>query len=634
LTWHAKDFDIKYIGGGTYYHYILTGGDAAGGGTDNARAPITSFKLFSNLGESIVPGLGPIVGLNVFPQSQFNYQEHNGFISNEVNFISTNDSPLQWVAGIYQFQQHYSQPVTAALPMQPQLSEPLGLPGVFCPQTGGVCAPPFESRWFDNRPRMHASSDAVYGQLEYKWSDELKFTGGLRWSMDRKYGTESVRLLCFGLPACFTAPENNFTGVFNLPAVDLTQIGTVVASGVPGPLPRGVTGLTTYNPVNGLASRSYHSSWDALTGTVKVDWTPDDATLVYGSYSKGYKSGGFNIGIFTVLSFSPWTDKEKVDSFEIGAKHSFGDWLTVNTALFHYAYRNLQVPLSVVQSAGGLAQSETSFINVPDSISQGAELETIISPLENLQILFNYSYLDAHISRGIFADPADPNATAPGATPALTDAQCAAGLTAGGIPCSPDIYTSGTAPNPANTFDPITGKPILVFAPVGWNKPQNLHGNQLPNAPKNKIAFNVFYTWATDFGKFEPSVSYTWRDAQYGNFFTRSYNKAPSWDQVDARMTWVSTDGAWEAVIFGKNILGNVGYDGGATGSRLAGTVDLPICGARTVFANGSFQCNFVQGVNNPAGYGRVRGENATGQVSTYSVTPPFLMGIELHYKL
>jgi len=358
---------------------------------------------------------------------------------------------------------------------------------------------------------------------------------------------------------------------------------------------------------------------------------------VYASYSKGYKSGGFNIGIFTVLSFSPWTDKEKVDSFEIGAKHSFGDWLTANVALFHYAYRNLQVPLAVVQSAGGLAQSETSFINVPDSISQGAELETIFSPWENLQILFNYSYLDAHISRGIFADPADPNATAPGATPALTDAQCLAGDKAGGIPCSPDIYTSGTAPNPLNgTFiDPLTGLPV-VFAPVGWNKPQNLHGNQLPNAPRNKVALNIFYTWATDFGKFEPSVSYTWRDAQYGNFFTRSYNKAPSWDQVDARLTWVSTDGDWEAVIFGKNILGNVGYDGGATGARIAGTVDLPICGARTVFnaAVGSFQCNFVQGVNGPVGYGHVRGENATGQVSTYSVTPPFLMGIELHYKL
>jgi len=630
LTWHAKDFDIKYIGGGTYYHYILTGGTENGGegGGSNARAPISSYRLISNSAlanpNPAIQALAPFVGLTVNPVESFNYQEHNGFISNELNLISTGDSPLQWVAGVYQFQQHYSQPVFTTSPVQPQWNGPFGAPAFFCSApmvpfdgngvgTNGVCAPETGFRRFDNQPRMHASSDAVYGQLEYKWSDELKFTGGLRWSMDRKYGVENVRLLCFGVPACFAQPELNFNGAFPLPAVDLTQLGTVVASGLCNfgttvCLPRGVTGVTTFNPVTGLAQRGYHASWDALTGTAKVDWTPDNATLVHASYSKGYKSGGFNIGIFTVLSFTPWTDKEKVDSVEIGAKHSFGDWLTMNVALFHYAYRNLQVPLAVVQTAGGLSQSETSFINVPDAISQGAELETIISPIENLQILFNYSYLDAHISRGIFADPADPNATAPGATPALTPAQCAAGASAGGIKCSVDIYT--------------------LVGGNGWNIPQNLHGDQLPNAPKNKVAVNVFYTWATDFGKFEPSVSYTWRDAQYGNFFTRSYNKAPSWDQVDARLTWVSTDGAWEAVVFGKNILGTVGYDGGAEGHRLAGTIDIGCQGQ----IGGT--CNFVQGVNNPVGYGRVRGENATGQVTTYSVTPPFLMGIELHYKL
>lgn len=119
-----------------------------------------------------------------------------------------------------------------------------------------------------------------------------------------------------------------------------------------------------------------------------------------------------------------------------------------------------------------------------------------------------------------------------------------------------------------------------------------------------------------------------WRDAQYGNFFTRSYNKAPSWDQWDARLTWVSEDGSWEAVVWGKNVFGKIGYDGGATGHRLAGTIDISCPGSPV----GS--CNFVQGVNNPSGYGAVRGENATGQVTTYSVTPPALWGIEFHYKL
>src|SRR4029077_11095545 len=213
------------------------------------RAPISSYRLISNGG---VPfGLGSVVGLTVNPVESFNYQEHNGFISNEVNFISTGDSPLQWVAGIYQFQQHYSQPVFTTSPVQPQWNGPFGLPGFFCAQTGGVCAPETGFRRFDNQPHLHATSEAVYGQLEWKFNDELKFTGGLRYSQDRKYGVENVRLLCFGVPACLVAPElqGAIPGISTpLHAVDLTQIGTVVASGKPGPLPRGVTGVTTYDP--------------------------------------------------------------------------------------------------------------------------------------------------------------------------------------------------------------------------------------------------------------------------------------------------------------------------------------------------------------------------------------------------
>ncbi len=647
-TWHAHNFDIKYIGGGTYYHYILTGGTNNGGEGSNARAPITSYTLAPS-------------GLVVHPTEAFNYQEHNGFISNELNFVSTSNGSLQWQAGLYQFQQHYVQPVYTT-------SSPAGVPGTlgiagqaqwglpffnlfnaFCSKTGGVCAPQVGTatndptvpateafRRFDNRPSFHASSDAAYFQLDWKATDELKFTGGLRFSSDRKYGTENVRLLCYGPAGCtlnqFGFPLIDAAG-YGV-STDLTQIGSVVSTGTPT-LPRGVTGITTYNAATGFASRNYHSSWSALTGTAGVEWTPDDSMLVYGKYSRGYKSGGFNVGIFTVLSFQPWTAAESVDSFEVGAKKTFGDWLTADVAVFHYQYNNLQIPVSIVQSAGGLAQSNTAFFNLPAAISQGAELETIISPITDLNILFNYSYLDAHVSRGQLADPADPNATAPGATPALTDAACltnygtvfqpfpAAPFTSVNLSaiCSRDIYTSGIAPGP--------GAPLGGPGGVGWNKPQNLHGNSLPNASKNKVAINVMYTFHFDFGTLTPSVSYVWRDAQYGTLFTRSYNKAPSWDQWDARVRWVSEDDNWEAIIFGKNIFNRIGYDGGATSTRLAGTVDTNCAGVFT-----GAQCNFVQGVNNPVGYGAVRGENAQGIVSTYSVTPPATWGIELHYKL
>ncbi len=616
-TYHTDaDFDIKYIVGGTYYHYILTGPSNGGAGGSGTLAPISAYKIKSFLGPNPAD-------ITVHGDESFNYQEKNGFVSNEINFISTGDGPLQWVAGVYDYMQHYTQPVFTTQPSQAQWNGPFGAPGVLCAQTGGVCAPQSNFRRFDNRPSVNANSEAVYGQADYNVTDELKVTGGIRYSWDRKFGVEKVRLECFGVPACFVPPEDSvFVG--GLPAVDLTQVGTVVASGVPGPLPQGVTGPTTYDPITGLASRHYNAHWGALTGTLGVEWQPDTDTLMYAKYSRGYKSGGFNIGIFTVLSFTPYTAAEHVDSFEIGAKHQFGDWLTADIAVFHYAYQNLQIPLAVVQNGGGLSQSSTAFFNVPQSISQGVELETTFSPIENLNILFNYSYLDAHITRGQANDPADPGAVAAGANPALSDAACAAdygpgigpNLVSGNLSaiCSRDIYTAGTAPGG-----------------VGWNKPQNLAGNTLPNAPKNKVAVNVLYTWNIDnFGSLTPSVSYVWRDVQYGALFTRKYNAAPSWDQWDARVRYQSEDGNYEVFLYGKNIFNKIGYDGGAQGYRLAGTKDTFVGGPFPFYT----QTNFVQGVNNPAGYGAVRGEDVTtGTVSTYSPTPPATYGIEFHYK-
>jgi iron complex outermembrane receptor protein len=615
-TWHADGFDIKYIGGGTYYHYKLTGPT---GGDD---APITQYTLpcdGAGLGFPATPSGASAfacsnvahLGFVVHPTDKFLYQELNGFFSNEVDFISTGNGPLQWVAGLYQFHQAYQQPVSAADLQQPQDAGPF--PAV-CFQTGGVCAPGFLSRWFDNRPSVSDTSVAAYGQIDWKATDTLKVTLGIRYSQDRKYGTESVRLTCTALPACVN-PEH--TGSFT-PAIDLTQVPSVIDAGPPlseAHLPRGVTSVTTFDPATGLATRKYNSTWQAPSGTAGLEWTPDPDSLYYLKYGRGYKSGGYNIGIFTVLSFLPWTDAEHVDSFEIGAKHTFGHFLTANVAAFYYSYQNLQIPISIVNTSGGLAQSTTSFYNVPKSVSEGIELESTWTPIDNLVVLFNYSYNDAHVTKGTGVDPADPNAYAPNAHPLFTAAQClAASLTTSPL-CASDIYTAGSV---------IPGDPN-----VGWVIPQNLKGYKLPNAPKNKIAVNVLYTFKTDVGDFTPSVSYVWRDRAYGLFFTENYWAAPKWDQWDARVTYTSANKRFEAIAFIKNIGNTWGYDQGAVASRAAGTVDIynPATGLYT-------SVNYVQGLNGPAGFNaHLAGTNNMGIFQTLYPTPPRTFGVELHYK-
>ena len=573
FAWHADKFDIKYITGGTNYHYKLSGPTGSANIPNTLAAPITSYTL---------PG-----GLVINPAESFDYREYNKFWSHEVNLISTDDGPFQWVAGAYSYKQQYRQPVFTTNPSQPQWNGPFGAPGFFCAQTGGVCAPGFQFRRFDNRPDIHAESYAVYGQVDWKFTETLKTTLGLRYSHDKKFGTESVRILCFAVPACFAAPEFNAFIPGGIPAVDLTQLpGVVSAPAANTPLSTGITSRTTYNPVNGLATRSYGASWEAVSGTAGLEWSPDSDTLIYGKYSRGYKSGGFNIGIFTVLSFDAYTKEESVDSFEIGMKKNFGPTIQVNTAIFHYRYKDLQVPIASVSTSGGLTQGATNFENIPKSISQGAELEVTWQPINNLQILFSYSYLDTEIRAGEAIDVVDPTAVNVRAKPIRTVAQCQAAVGTTNF-CPVDIYTVGL----------VNG---------GFTRTQSLKGNDLPNAPKHKLAVNANYTWETDFGNITGSASYIWRDNQYGNLFSRSYNQSPTWDQVDARVTWDAPNSKTRVIAYVKNLFDTIGYDAGATGARYAGTT------------------------NNAAGVGT---NVIQGVFQNFSVTPPRTYGIEVQYK-
>ncbi len=569
-VYHADKFDIKYLTGGVHYHYILKGT------TDtNRAAPITQYTL---------PAVGYRGPLTIYPNESFVYQEDNSFWSHEVNFISTGNSPLQWVAGAYYFKQHYTQPVYTENLAQKQWNGPFAF--ALCPASpGGACPTSTTNRRFDNRPDVNAESYATFGQLDWKVSDHWKMTGGLRYSHDRKYGQESVRILCFAVSGCdYSAPYGT------PPAIDITQTGSVVANG--NALPKGVVGKTVWDPLTGFATRKQDYQWSAVTGTAGIEWTPDQDTMAYFKYSKGYKSGGFNIGIFTVLSFFPTTDEETVDAFEIGLKKDIGRNLQANFAVFRYNYTNLQIPITriatgAVGEVGPGPTTATDFYNVPKSVSQGFEMETTWKPTPNMQVLFNYSFNDTHLEAGTAVDSVDPLALNPKAKPVLTLAQCAV-IVAGTTTCPIDVFTGG------------------------YTRMQNLNGSQLPNAAKQKLAVNVNYSWDFQPGYLVASASYVWRDKQYGTLFERSYNEAPAWAQVDARLIWTQAEGRYKIIGYVKNLTDVIGYDAGAYGTRMAG------------FIRPAGSLGYAAATMTPT---------IEGIQKTYSVVPPRTFGIELQYK-
>jgi iron complex outermembrane receptor protein len=562
LTYHFDNMDLKYVGGGLNYHYKLISDNSAGGA-------IESFKVKTFTG---------LPAATIFPRQFSDYEEIYHNFSHELNLSSTDKGPVQWIGGIYYYREGYEQPVFTAQPDNPVLDGPIF----------GGAPRDFQRRLYDNRPSFEEESYAAYGQVDWQATETLKATLGLRYSHDKLNGRESVRVLCWGNSAC-TAPVDQF-GSF-APVIDVT--GNLAWK---GDLPTGVVdngkpgGVTI--DADGFASRDYSYSWHATTGTAGIQWDPSPGTMMYARYSRGYLMGGFNSGVSSTLGQFPFTDSEFSNDYEVGLKKNIGRTLQVNLALFYDDLRGYQAPLTVVSNTGELAVSQSRYLNIPKALSAGAELETIWQPIDNLQILFNYSYNKTEIRKlsGI-VDPDDPQALQPGAKPLIPLATCAQA--------------------PTQLCDVNTG---LV------ERPQDLKGNQLPQAPENKVALAATYTMNFDAGTLVPEVSYIWRDKQYAGLFTRPIDAAPSWSQVDLRVTWKGRDNKYSIIAYVANVFDDLGYDGGASATRQTG-----------VFYDSTIAALGLT----PGLPGRVPGtHNAVQGISTsYPLTPPRTYGVELQYR-
>ena len=118
LTYHFDNFDMKYIVGGNNYHYSLYQEN------DNAAA-IQSYTIpVSGTGtcSALFVAIGVCSPLKVFPQKTSTYQEEYHNFSHEINLASTGNGPLQWLGGLYYYQEGIIQPVFQTLPQQTQLA--------------------------------------------------------------------------------------------------------------------------------------------------------------------------------------------------------------------------------------------------------------------------------------------------------------------------------------------------------------------------------------------------------------------------------------------------------------------------------------------------------------------------------
>ena len=133
--------------------------------------------------------------------------------------------------------------------------------------------------------------------------------------------------------------------------------------------------------------------WNAVTPRAVLSHQPNDCLTLYGSVSRGFKSGGFPGRAFAGSEFKPF-DPETVWTFETGIKGRDPDnRFTYSVAYFYNDYNDLQLNGFGQDPVTG--QFVSLFTNAASAITRGLEGVVSYRPGHRLSIDASVGYLNA-----------------------------------------------------------------------------------------------------------------------------------------------------------------------------------------------------------------------------------------------
>lgn len=198
-------------------------------------------------------------------------------------------------------------------------------------------APILRNKTLIDNSLLTTRSYAAFGQVTYDVTDRAHLTLGGRYTRDKK---EDARSVAYFLGAPFAVDPRN--------------------------------------------------TWSAFTPAVTLDFKLNTDVLLYGSYRKGFKSGGYQtLGVSNFTAANTPFNPENVASYELGVKASLFDrHVTANIALFRSDITDQQVSSAV---------SVTSVIitNVGKTRSQGIDLTFRVKPVSALTFSVSGTYQEA-----------------------------------------------------------------------------------------------------------------------------------------------------------------------------------------------------------------------------------------------
>ncbi len=279
--------------------------------------------------------------------------------SQEIRFTSRDEQRLRWVAGAYVLFTDRNETIRADLTIPGSLPlsarQPNGLPGATDFFLGGTTS----GLIFDTSNVQDNIAWAVFFSADYDLTDKLTLTAAIRYDQDER---EITRL---------DGPTIN-TGGEGLGSI---SFGAECVIGVGGCVPRGFVEDKTFRSAQPKVSLAYR---------------PNDDLMLYTTYARGFRSGGFNASGALLAEIY---DKEILDSFEIGAKSDWlGGRLRVNAAAFYQDYENAQV----FEFDGAIFVQ--SLFNIPESEIYGAELSFDWAATDSLTISGGLGLMESEIT--------------------------------------------------------------------------------------------------------------------------------------------------------------------------------------------------------------------------------------------
>ncbi|MEO7775806.1 MAG: TonB-dependent receptor [Steroidobacteraceae bacterium] len=309
-----------------------------------------------------------------------------------------------------------------------------------------------------------------------------------------------------------------------------------------------------WSPTGPLAPVPQLVNFTETTGRLNFDYKLAEDSMVYASYSKGYKGGGFNTP--NVTTTSPSYKPEFVNAYEIGSKNRFADGrVMLNATAFYYDYQDYQV--SQVRGFSGTTE------NVDAKVA-GAELEATWEPVRRLRFNATLGFLDTEIKEGESIDEFDRTRGNTAFTYARgTTAACVVpttamatfiGLMNAGTPVIPVAGGAPRAITPRDILGICAGSfTALGLTPTGGVN-ASLVGNELPNSPRMTAGVGAQYIWNAGDWTLTARGDYFRQARTFATNFNRDSDQIASWDNVNVSFGFERPSVGLKLQVYARNL--------------------------------------------------------------------------------